>query len=99
MEARTSARVAGWPAGTVAGMTAPDDDELVAEEGVNEGSADSTSETNEGAGVSGALAAASETGRPAGEYDPAPPVDTDTPQTRATRDQVGPGQQVELGEG
>lgn len=79
-------------------MTAPDDD-LHAGEGVNEGSADSAGETNEGSGVSGALAAASESGRPAGEYDPAPPLDTDTPEIRATRDKAGPGQQLEAGEG
>jgi hypothetical protein len=79
--------------------------DLQADEGVNEGSAASTAErhtgeTNEGQGVSGALAAASQTGRPKGEYDPAPPVDTDLPQTRTDDDdQVGPGQELSVGEG
>lgn len=86
-------------------MTAPDDD-LLADEGVNAGSAEAIGdpddtgdgETNEGTGVSGALAAASRSGRPAGEADPAPPLDTDTPEARAARE-TGPGQQLEAGEG
>ena len=81
-----------------------ENDDLQAGEGVNEGSAAATDEgsgeTNEGQGVAGALAAASQTGRPEGEYDPAPPVDTGLPQTRTDRaDQVGPGQEVQVGEG
>jgi hypothetical protein len=61
--------------------------------------ADSTDESNEGSGVSGALAAASESGRPEGEYDPAPPLDMETSDSRAERDAASPGQQVEAGEG
>jgi hypothetical protein len=78
-------------------MTTPDDD-LQAGEGVNESSADASAEDS-GRGVAGALAAASETGRPQGEYDPAPPLDTGLPQTRADDEQVGPGQELEAGEG
>jgi hypothetical protein len=73
--------------------------DLQADEGVNEASAASTDEPAEGAGVTGALAAASATGRPKDEYDPAPPVDTGLPQTRTDAGQVGPGQEVEAGEG
>lgn len=76
--------------------------DLQADEGVNEGSAASTDEerTDQGQGVSGALAAASESGRPKGESDPAPPVGTGLPQTRSdTDDQVGPGQELSAGEG
>ncbi|HVM27171.1 MAG TPA: hypothetical protein VM433_05780 [Mycobacteriales bacterium] len=79
-------------------MTSENDD-LTADEGVNEGSADSTEESG-GAGVAGALAAASETGRPKDEYDPAPPLDTALPQTRTDEDgQTGPGQELSAGEG
>lgn len=77
-------------------------DDLQAGEGVNEGSADSTAEgtPEEGTGVTGALAAASETGRPKDEYDPAPPLDAGLPQTRTDGDeQVGPGQELSAGEG
>lgn len=86
-----------------------DSDDLSAPEGVNEGSADSTAEshvsggsgeTDEGTGESGALAAASQTGRPEDEYDPAPPLDTALPQTRTDHDdEVGPGQELSAGEG
>jgi hypothetical protein len=80
-------------------MTTPSDD-LPAGEGVNEASADGTDESTGGRGVSGALSAASETGRPKGEYDPAPPLDTGLPVTRTdTEGQVGPGQENEVGEG
>lgn len=80
-------------------MTTPHDDDLQADEGVNEASADSTGETDGGAGVSGAPAAASEAGRFKDESDPAPPVDTGLPETRSDAGPVGPGQQVEAGEG
>ena len=82
-------------------MTTPDDD-LQAGEGVNEGSAAATEEdsTEGAAGNTGALAAASETGRPKSEYDPAPPVDAGLPLTATDKgDQVGPGQELEAGEG
>lgn len=86
-----------------------ENDDLVTSEGVDEGSAASTveshvqggsGETDEGQGVSGALAAASQSGRPAGEYDPAPPLDTGLPMTGTDRDdEVGPGQELTVGEG
>ena len=80
-------------------MTTPDDD-LQAGEGVNEGSAAATDEDATSGGDTGALAAASETGRPASEYDPAPPVDAGPPRAATDGDeQVGPGQQLEAGEG
>lgn len=81
-------------------MTTPDDD-LQAGEGVNEGSAAGTAEdSRQAAGNTGALAAASETGRPSSEYDPAPPLDAGLPVTATDRDdQVGPGQELQAGEG
>ena len=82
-------------------MTTPDDD-LQAGEGVNEGSAAATDESSdrEAAGNTGALAAASETGRPKSEYDPAPPVDAGLPLTATDKDeQVGPGQELQAGPG
>jgi hypothetical protein len=78
-------------------MTTPDPD-LTTDEGLNEGSADATGdtgETTEGAGEAGALAAASRDAEPAGEYDPAPPLDMLTSDTQP----AGPGQQLEAGEG
>jgi hypothetical protein len=78
-------------------MTTPDDD-LQAGEGVNEGSADGTTETD-GAGNTGALAAASESGRPKDEYDPAPPVETGLPGSSGTAGSLGPGQESQVGEG
>lgn len=72
------------------------DEELTADEGVNEASADSTAET---AGNTGALAAASQDGRPEGEYDPAPPVDMESDDSREARDKTGDGQQLQAGEG
>lgn len=84
-------------------------EDLQAGEGVNEGSAAGTTEshvdgasgqTDEGQGVSGALAAASQTGRPAGEYDPAPPLTAGLPMTGSDHDdEVGPGQELSTGEG
>ncbi len=78
-------------------MTTPDDD-LQAGEGVNEGSADSTQETD-GTGVTGELSAASEDGQPKGEYDPSPPVEMGLPTSTTGAGEVGPGQQLEAGEG
>jgi hypothetical protein len=78
-------------------MTSENDD-LNAPEGVNEGSSDDAA-TRPGGLKHGALAAASEDSRPKGEYDPAPPVDTGLPHTGTDADQVGPGQEVEAGEG
>lgn len=78
------------------------DDDLQTDEGVNETSASATDEdtSGEAAGEMGALAAASETGRPTGEYDPAPPLEAGLPRTATDGDdQVGPGQQLEAGEG
>lgn len=78
-------------------MTTPDPD-LTTDEGLNEGSAAATGETGEtteGAGESGALAAASRDGEPAGEYDPAPPLDMLTTESQ----ERAPGQQQEVGEG
>jgi hypothetical protein len=81
-------------------MTSENDD-LNSPEGVNEGSAESTAESTAQAGgiEGGALSAASEDGRPKGEYDPAPPVDTGLPHTATEADEVGPGQELEAGEG
>lgn len=75
-------------------MTTPDPD-LTTDEGLNEGSADTTGQTTEGAGEAGALAAASRDGEPAGEYDPAPPLEVLSSDTQEPRT----GQQLEAGEG
>lgn len=74
-----------------------DEKDLTAGEGINQGSADSTQE--EAAGNKGALAAASEDGRPEGEYDPAPPLDLETSGSREAKEQAGTGQQLAAGEG
>lgn len=78
-------------------------DDLTTSEGVDEGSAASTTEgsdqTNEGSGVSGALGAASRDGEPAGEYDPAPPVETGLPGGTRADQPLAPGQQLQEGEG
>ena len=80
-------------------MTA-DEKDLTAGEGVNEASADSTEEGGSGAaGETGALAAASEDGRPEGEYDPSPPLDLETSGSREAKEQSGTGQQSQVGEG
>lgn len=86
-----------------------ENDDLITSEGVDEGSRASATEshvdggsgeTDEGQGDAGALAAASQTGRPKGEYDPAPPLETGLPQTRTDHtEEVGPGQELSAGEG
>lgn len=81
-------------------MTASEKD-LTAGEGVNERSADGTDESAEGTGgavVTGALAAASEDGRPTGEYDPAPPLDVEGA-SRTEKESTSPGQESQVGEG
>jgi len=77
-------------------MTA-DEKDLIAEEGVNQGSSDATDEA--GNGGTAALDTTSGDGHPAGESDPAPPRDTESTESRAARDAAGPGQQLEAGEG
>ena len=77
-------------------MTASEKD-LTAGEGVNEASAKGTQETAGASGETGALAAASQDGRPEGEYDPAPPLDLVTSEARDA--QEGSGQQQQVGEG
>jgi hypothetical protein len=92
--------VTAGPAGNDRGMTSPHQDQpLAAREGLNEGSADSTAET---AGVPAPLdqlvgdptdstaVAQSQTGEP---------VDMESDGARAMRDDAGPGQQLEAGEG
>ena len=90
----------GGATGNDRGMTSPQQDSpLAAREGVNQGSADSTAET---AGLPAPLdqlvgdptdsteVAESETGAP---------VDMESDGARAMRDDVGPGQQLQAGEG
>jgi hypothetical protein len=82
-------------------MTASERD-LTADEGVDEGSADATAESggsgDDGAGETGALSAASQDGRPTDEYDPTPPLDL-AGAARTSREDAGPGQQQQVGEG
>ena len=74
-------------------MTNPDEDLLTTTEGVDEGSAASTVE---GPGSGGTPAVG---GSPTVEgAQPAPPVDMETEQSRAVREQRDPGQQVDVGE-
>ena len=79
-------------------MTASEKD-LTADEGVNQASAKGTTEEAGAAGETGALAAASEDGRPEGEYDPAPPLDLVTDEARDAHERSGTGQQQQAGEG
>jgi hypothetical protein len=86
-------------------MTSPDED-LLATEGVDEGSAKSTVEgptsTEELTGVQNPLERAlgePRSSSPAGEADPAPPVDMESESSREARDQRGTGQQLQAGEG
>jgi hypothetical protein len=80
---------------------------LEAGEGVNEGSAQATAEGPGSGGddgmearapgaEGGALAAASGSGHPKGEYDPAPPVDTGLPHTATDGSAAGPGQELDV---
>ena len=80
-------------------MTQHEEKDLTAGEGVNQGSADSTDEAAGAAGNTGALAAASQDGRPEGEYDPAPPLDMETAGSREAKEGSDPGQQLQAGEG
>ena len=79
-------------------MTSPDEGLLTTTEGVDEGSAASTAEgPQSGAGQPGA--APSGGPAPESEATPAPPVDMEGTDSRAARDAVGTGQQLEAGEG
>lgn len=77
-------------------MTTPDEDLLTTAEGVDEGSAASTAE---GPGSGAGPVDTGTTGGPQSEATPAPPVDMEAPDSRAARDAVGTGQQLEAGEG
>ena len=86
-------------------MTSPSDD-LVATEGVDEGSAASTAEgptsTEELTGVQNPIEKAlgePRSASPASETDPAPPDDMESGESRAARDATGTGQQLQAGEG
>ena len=74
-------------------MTNPDED-LVTTEGVDEGSAASTAEGP----ASGASPGAGR-GPHAPDEPAAAPVDMETEESRAAREQAGPGQQLQAGEG
>lgn len=86
-------------------MSSPTDgrNDLVADEGVDEGSADSTVESPaSGAGAGGAdgdLLGEPPHGAPVDDEQAAAPVDTETRQSRAARDAGGTGQQLQEGEG
>lgn len=75
-------------------MTNPDEDLLVASEGVDEGSAASTVEGPQSGGDP-------ESGSPvaADDEQPAPPVDMETDAIRRTRAERDTGQQVDSGQG
>jgi hypothetical protein len=78
-------------------MTSPHED-LTTTEGVDEGSADSTAEAPR---ADSGAADPGPGGQPdlASEATPAPPVDMESSDSRAARDAVGTGQQLEAGEG
>lgn len=76
-------------------MSDPSEDLLVTDEGVDEGSAASTAE---GPDSGAADVVHGDTGAPGSPEDPAPPVDMDSDEARAAREQA-PGQQLEAGEG
>ena len=87
-------------------MTNPGEDLLATTEGVDEGSAKSTSEgakpTEELTGVTNPLKRAlGDPPRTSEEIDPepAPPVDMESDESRAARAARGTGQQVQAGEG
>ena len=86
-------------------MTDPSKDLLVSTEGVDEGSADSTVEGPDsgaaGDAAAGGAAAGDGASSPAAGAGPeaAPPLDMESPQSRAARDAVGTGQQLQAGEG
>jgi len=87
-------------------MTNPSDDLLATTEGVDEGSAASTSEgpssTEELTGMTNPLKRAlGDSPSTSGEADakPAPPVDMETDDSRAARAAGGSGQQLQAGEG
>jgi hypothetical protein len=97
--------VSAGGAGNDQGMTSPSDD-LVATEGVDEGSAASTAEgatsTEELTGVQNPIEQAlgePRSASPASETDPAPPDDMESGDARAARDATGTGQQLQAGEG
>lgn len=81
-----------------AGMTTPDEHLLATTEGVAEGSAASTVE-DAATGGSGDRPAPGAPGLLDVEASPAPPVVLESPQSRAARDAVGTGQQLQVGEG
>lgn len=84
-------------------MTSPgasDEGGLVAEEGVDQGSADSTAEAaSEQVADSSDLLGEPPRGAPVDEAQAAGPDDMETPESRAARDDRGPGQQLTEGEG
>ena len=79
-------------------MTTPDEQLLATTEGVDEGSAASTVE-DAATGGSGDRPAPAALGPLDAEASPAPPVELESPQSRAARDAVGTGQQLAVGEG
>jgi hypothetical protein len=88
-------------------MTSPSDD-LVPMEGVDEGSAASATEgpgqrhadtSNPVQNPISKLLGDPPKGTPLDEADPAAPDDTESDASRAARDQAGPGQQLQAGEG
>ncbi|MCW2615154.1 MAG: hypothetical protein JWN08_2148 [Frankiales bacterium] len=84
-------------------MTNPSKDLLATTEGVDEGSAKSTVEgdpsTEELTGVPNPISQALGEGPGDVEAEPAPPVDMESGDSRASRDARGTGQQLEAGEG
>jgi hypothetical protein len=77
-------------------MTPGERDDLVTDEGVDEGSAASTAE-DAGSGASGTSGSPTR-GGPATEQDPAGPLDVETGDVTAAR-RVAPGQELAEGEG
>lgn len=81
-------------------MTSPDQDSpLAAREGVNEGSADSTAESAGLPAPLDQLAGDPTDSTQVAESETGAPVDMETDEARFMRDDRGPGQQLEAGEG
>ena len=82
------------------GMTSPHQDQpLAAREGVNQGSADSTAESAGLPAPLDQLAGDPSDSTEVEESQTGQPVDMETDEARAMRDDAGPGQQLEAGEG
>jgi len=92
--------VARAATGNDGGMTSPQQDQpLAAREGVNQGSADSTDESTGLPAPLDQLAGDPTDSTEVAESQTGEPVDMESDESRFMRDDAGPGQQLEAGEG